>query len=74
MSMWMQIKNPESGKTGKDLKKYREKKGLRPIDVTVKTGVTPGYIKALEDFDKPIKQNLYERLKGKDGFEGLKGF
>lgn len=74
---WLKLKNPPSGKTGKDLatfmkkthvidRKTQKKRNLKIIDITQATGVSPSYIRAIVDYDKEIKKNLYDRLK--DGF------
>lgn len=67
--MFLELKNPESGKTGADLQKYMKKKKLRVIDVVVKTGVSASYISGMIKHKKGIKKNLYDRL-----HEGLKDF
>lgn len=70
----MELKNPETGKTGKDLGKYIKERKLRVMDVVVRTGISAAYISAMIKHNKPIKKNMYERLKGKDSFPGLEGF
>lgn len=71
---WLNLKNPETGRFGGEIEQYCQKNDMSLLDVTVKTGISPSYLRALIVADKPIKQNLMDRLKGQNGFAGLKGF
>lgn len=68
MTNWLDLKNPETDKSGKDIVKYMKRKkwvkGKKPhlMQFVRATGIAHSYLNAFIKADKPIKKNLMDRI------------